>query len=99
MKLEDLKTGQIIELRWEYWDHNKDGFEPRVIHMVLLHRAIKEDVLKRAKGWRATVIYDSNPKERGEMDIPYDNTYYDTWLRMSISEDKLTILSDTANEV
>ena len=29
MKLKDLKEGQIIELRWEYWDHDIDAFEPR----------------------------------------------------------------------
>jgi hypothetical protein len=101
MKLKDLKRGQIIQLRWEYWDHIEDGFLPRVIHMVLLHRNDNPNFVppKKARGWDAKVIYDSSPKESGSGTVPYDNTYYDTWLNMSISENKLSILSDVENEI
>ncbi len=96
MKLKDLKEGQIIELRWEYWDHDMDAFEPRTLHMVLLHRndTPSFEPPKVARGWKAKVIYDSHPKTKQELAIPYDNTYYDTWLAASISEGKLAILSD-----
>ena len=96
MKLEDLQRGQIIELRWEYWNHDMDTFEPRKLHAVLLRRndIPSFDPPTRARGWIAKVIYDSHPKTKQEFDIPYDNTYYDTWLVASINEGKLAILSD-----
>ena len=101
MKLEDLAKGQIIKLRWEFWDHDMDGFEPRVIHVLLLKRNDTPvfEPPNRARGWETKVIYDSNPRGGNNTEVPYDNIYYDTWLKMSIDENKLTILADPENEV
>lgn len=98
MKLEELKQGQIIELRWEFWDKGNETFKPRTIHMVLLER-IGEPMEYATSGWCAKVFYDSNPKERYEKKMPYDNVYYDTWLKMSMEQDKLNILWTPENEV
>lgn len=91
-ELKDLKKGQIIELRWEYWSHDMDEFAPRTLHMLLLERST-------TPGWRAKVFYDSCPKEQYEKNVPYINIYYDTWLKLSMEQHKLTILWTPENEV
>jgi len=97
MKLEDLKAGQMISLRWEYWNHDIESFEPRTLHLVLLGRSDSYGPKRRrTEGWRVKVTYDSKPrpKNRSAEVIPYDNVYFDSWLRASINEGKLVILSD-----
>ena len=91
MKLEDLKKGQAIELRWEFWDKSREDFQPRIIRMVLLERCGKP-METPSSGWKATVFFDSSPKPVEESTVPYENTYYDTWLKMSIEQNKLDIL-------
>ena len=98
MKLEELKPGQIIELRWEFWNKPNEVFRPRTIHMVLVQR-VGKPMESPSSGWRAKVFYDSSPKEMYEKKMPYDNVYYDTWLNMSMQQGKLNILWTPENEV
>jgi len=98
MKLEDLKKGQAIELRWEFWDKSREDFQPRIIRMVLVQR-VGKPMEYATSGWRAKVFYDSSPKERHEKNMPYDNVYYDTWLKMSIQQNKLNVLWAPENEI
>ena len=94
----DLKAGQIIELRWEYFDHDQAEFEPRFLKMILLERIVnphESDITARPTGWKAKVIYDSNVEKSGNyrLAVPYDNMYYDTWVQMSINQNKLRVIS------
>ena len=103
-----LESGQLIELRWEYWDHALGGFIPRTIHALLLRRYPVADFIKRRlgdatctsqhRGWVATMIYDSvNPDNKK---MPLKISYSDLWLESSIAQGKLEILSEnTKNDI
>lgn len=86
----DLKEGQIIELRWEYFDHDQEEFEPRFLRVLLLERI----QTSTSDGWKTKVIYDSNlANKRKTNSVPYDNFYWDTWVQMSINQNKLKVIS------
>ena len=92
LTLKDLKAGQMIELRWEHWNNVNEEFEPRTLHLLLIERST-EGRRVETNGWRAQVIYDSRPADRGP-EIPYNNLYHDGWLKQSMRENKLIILSE-----
>ena len=91
----DLKEGQIIELKWEYFDHDMEHFEPRLLRMVLIERSESpwQDAMAKPNGWKVKVIYDSNMKGHRKNKVPYDNMYFDTWIQMSINQNKLKVIS------
>lgn len=97
IKLSDLKRGQLIELQWEYFDHDLDEFEPRFLKIILTDRLQYHPVRNsdsEPNGWKAMVIYDSNTRKMAKGNfVPYSNMYFDTWLNMSINQNKLKIIS------
>ena len=95
MKPQDLKEGQIIELEWEYFDHNMDEFEPRLLRMILIERMQSpiQDAMTKPNGWKTQVFYDSNLRGHKKIKVPYYNVYYDTWLQMSINQNRLKVIS------
>jgi len=96
IKLSDLKRGQLIELRWEYFDHDLDEFEPRFLKVILMDRLQYHPVRNsdsEPRGWKAMVIYDSNTRKMAKGNfVPYINMYFDTWLSMSIEQNKLKVI-------
>ena len=95
VRMEDLKKGQIVELKWEYFDHDMDHFEPRLLRMVLVERlqTAIQDVKMKPNGWRTKVFYDSKLSEHENKAVPYENVYYDTWIKLSIKQGNLRVLS------
>jgi hypothetical protein len=89
---DNLKTGDLIEMKWRQRSLNDESAD-RYLKMVLLNPVLTNigTVNQRLVGWNCHIFYDTHHKRKGV--LPYSKHYEINWLKTCERQGNLKIIS------
>ena len=92
MITDNLKTGDLIEMKWRQRSLNDESAD-RYLKMVLLNPVLTNigTVNQRLVGWNCHIFYDTHHKRKGV--LPYSKRYELNWLKTGERQGNLKIIS------